>query len=114
MYLKTSTTYLHLPCDATQAQITLPRSNNHKNEDAPRIFHLELAENFRSNNNKKARFDRQLNDVTKAAVRPRPSRGQARCGKDRDGIDQQSYGRNRARGAQKDNPRSQKRAPKHQ
>jgi curved DNA-binding protein CbpA len=113
---------LHLPRDATKAQIRLRfkklsllfHPDKNKDEDAPRIFRsLKAAEEILSDSNKKAVFDRQLNEIDnflKAGSARAAAASAARAAAERDAEnrarDQRHYERDRAR-AQQNNPNAQ-------
>ncbi|ERF74566.1 hypothetical protein EPUS_00696 [Endocarpon pusillum Z07020] len=117
---------LHLPRDATKAQIRLRfkklsllfHPDKNKDEDAPRIFRsLKNAEEILSDNNKKAKFDRQLHEIDnflKSGIARAAAASAAREAAERDAEnrarDQRHWERDRAR-AQQNNPHAQESNP---
>ncbi len=113
---------LHLPRDATRAQIRqrykklslLFHPDKNKDEDAPRIFRsLKNAEEILDDANRKATFDRQLNDIDnflKGGSARAAGATAARAAAERDAEnrarDQRHRERDRAR-AQQNNPQAE-------
>jgi curved DNA-binding protein CbpA len=107
---------LHLPRDATKAQIRLRfkklsllfHPDKNKDEDAPRMFRsIKTAEEILMDNNKKAIFDRQLNEIDnflRGGSARAASASAARTAAQRDAEnrarDQRHYERDRARAQQ--------------
>lgn len=107
---------LHLPRDATRSQIRLRfkklsllfHPDKNKDEDAPRIFRsLKTAEEILGDPNKKAQFDRQLNEIddflkggTARAAAAEAARAAAARDTENRARDQRHYDRDQTRSEQ--------------